>query len=307
MHGNRRWKLTAVCIVALFGSACPASRADEPAESDKQLLDRWALRTAEQLKIDAACNARIIMLAVHNYCEAHGGALPPIAVPNGTLPFEKRLSGFVLLLPYVGEKPSYVSDQQWKLTRKELAITDELMERAKELHKSISQDVAWDDPCNLEAARTVLPFLLAPGSAPLRENDGFAVSHFAFIRGCVGIDNGVFTEEPVTIGGISDGTSKTLAIGQIVSRLGPWIAAGTSSSRYVYGPGENVLDNPTLGGPTDAGWIAAIADSSTVFVHAKKADTEVLYRAVGRADRTFTDFSFISPLPARQDEKAKSE
>jgi hypothetical protein len=213
------------------------------------------------------------------------GVLPPAVVPNANIPADKRLSGFVLLLPYL-RRATYFKDEK---DGPDGIFDDQLGEMAKTLFDSIDLTKGWDDPANLKAARTIVPAFLAPGSGPFRDQHGYATSHFAFVRGVKGRDDGAFPEA----GGIAilhgkatiaDGTSNTLALGQIQDRLGPWTAAGLSTARHVYHP----TDGPTVstfGGRFDGGCYFANCDSYAYFLDVAKTPARTLYALTTRDGR----------------------
>ncbi len=103
---------------------------------------------------------RAIAQAIHAYADANGGNLPPATIPNPNLPPEKRLSGFVAILPYLGIRPSFIdaNDAEWNAWHADNA-------QAKALYSKIDLTKAWDDPANAEAARTIVPAFLSPMEA----------------------------------------------------------------------------------------------------------------------------------------------
>ncbi len=128
----------------------------------------------------------------------------------------------------------------------------------------------WNDPANAEAAKTIFPLFITPRGGQIRNDYGYVHSHFAFIRGWNGEDNGAFTPDGVYIHNILDGTSATLAMGQIAWNQGPWIAAGNSTSRYVYAPDVRVK-GPKFGSRYYPGmWQAVLADASWVGIREDK-------------------------------------
>ncbi len=224
----------------------------------------------------------------HAYYADHK-VLPPAVVPNPDLPPEKRLSGFVLLLPYL-EKASRLTDgkEDGRL------FDDKTIALANELSRSIDLKKAWDDPVNLKAAKTLFPPLLVPGSGPLRDAQGFAVSHVAFVRGADGKDDGAFTDDAtLTISGgknaIVDGTSVTLALGQVLSELGPWTAAGAATSRWIAPLGSQssfgTRDNQLI--------YAANCDSYPYVLDLKATPSKDLVRLVTRSARDIYDTNDI--------------
>ena len=183
-----------------------------------------------------------ITLAMHVYSEKHEFMLPPPVIANPLLKPEDQLSGFVLLLPHFGEKPGSTDDATWEKVR----IPAAEAAQAKNLFESIDLKKAWNDPANLAAAKTSLPVLTSPANKTTKDANGVAVSHFAFIRGYGGQDDGAFpwSMEVAVFDptgkkqAISDGTMSTLAFGQIHDHLGPWMAAGSSTSRFLFHPLE---------------------------------------------------------------------
>lgn len=220
-------------------------------------------------------NLHGLVRAIHKYHDVHG-TFPPAEIPNLKLPPEKRLSGFVLLLPYLGEA-TYL----WQGKEGRKIFDRQFAESTKKLYRSIDLSQAWDDPANLEAAKTLVPIFLLPGVKMLRDDKGLALSHVAFVRGSNGNDDGVFTSEPRRINEISDGTASTLAIGQVNRDFGPWIAAGSSTSRFLHT--EDVDSNAiSFGGSIDAGCFFVNCDSYPYFLDLTKTTADSL-RALSTA------------------------
>lgn len=272
------------CCVVLHLLSLPAAAQEIQTAEDQKQLEAWRKLSDEEALVAGTRNVAALGFAVHNYAAANQGKLPPIAVPNAELPFEKRLSGLVLLLPYIGERPDYISDGELPGHRKIHSVDQATMEQAKQLYKNIDLEKAWDAPENLEAARTVFSVFLAPKSGPMRDKNGFAVSHFAFVRGFHGADNGAYNEEGVALSDIVDGTSQTIGIGQIRSELGPWIAAGGSTSRYMYLPNDETTQ-PRFGGPFGQGWLVTFVDASPCFLATERIPEGDLRRLTTRDDR----------------------
>jgi hypothetical protein len=209
---------------------------------------------------------------VHKYWETTN-SFPPAVVSNKKLPPEKRLSGLVLLLPYL--------DREW--------FGEDVSKAAQQLINGMDLDKAWDDPVNLKAAKTVVPAFLAPRSGSFRDENGFAVSHFAFVRGAQDVDNGIFTDNGgIPVEDITDGTVDTFAIGQINKHLGPWTAAGPSTSRHTYDSQHAGDETPTFGSNWPGGYFIAMGDSSVgflsdpcpaefLFAHTTRAGGEILF------------------------------
>ena len=179
------------------------------------------------------------------YSAHHENELPPSIIPNSEIPAENCLSGFVLLLPYFGEKPDYLDDESWEKFR----IPVEEAEAAKELFEKLDLKKGWDDAANLEAAKTRIPVFQFSDDEQKQDEAGHYNSHFAFVLGYGGRKDGAFPGSKVKIydptsesDWIADGTLNTLAVGQVIANPGPWTAAGESTSRFVYHPsvGETI-------------------------------------------------------------------
>jgi len=220
-------------------------RTDKPSDIDIAAETQNAVADLDSIDFDLVTRKRLkaVIMAIHSYADAHEGRLPPPAVPNQKIAVESRLSGFVLLLPYFRIKPAYLDQSLWEKVRVDPVQAD----RFQNLFNSIDLLAAWNDEVNAEAAMTPIEPLLMPGITPDRTEDGLPVSHIAFVQGHDGQHNGAFPDgEQVAIyhpdssvAQISDGSSDTLALGQISSELGPWIAAGKSSARFVSAADKN--------------------------------------------------------------------
>ena len=180
---------------------------------------------------------KAIVFATHSYADANDRRLPPAVIANPAISAKRRLSGFALLLPYFKVKPDYLDQLVWETVRLPPSEADKL----EQLYQSIDLTKAWDDPVNLGVARTSVPVFLMPGISTTKSENGYPVSHVAFVRGYGSEPNGAFPGEnnvalyssDPSIDSVSDGTSRTLAIGQISENLGPWIAAGEATARYL--------------------------------------------------------------------------
>jgi RNA polymerase sigma factor (sigma-70 family) len=262
--------------------ASVAGPADVPASKANSSSDpQWKNLTDEQADEITRRHLKALMYAVHVYADSHQGKLPPADVGNPALPPEKRLSGFVLLLPYLGLRPSYVAenDADW---RKWHADNN----AAKKLFRAIDLNKGWDDPANEKAAKTMVPEFIVPSGAPFRDRWGYAVSHFAFVRGYAGNDNGAFplgNGKEIAISDITDGTVNTLGIGEIDQSLGPWIAAGASTARFVFPPAA-ANKRPSFGSQYKDCAYFATCDASTYFLDMGRTDQRILGFLAERAD-----------------------
>ncbi len=235
----------------------------------------------EQRDAQTKRNLHAIAYAIHAYVDEHNGELPPAEIPNVNLSPERRLSGLVLLLPYLGVRPSYLpeDDPDWKAWHAD-------NQRARAIYASIDLTKAWDDPANAEASKTIVPEFLSPSVKVTRDDRGRAVSHFALVRGSLGRDNGMFplgTQTKISIPEVRDGTVNTIAVGQINSQLGPWIAAGASTARFVNHP-STAQNTPGFGSEHKGAAYFAFGDSSTYFLDMQATDQRILHAIAGRDD-----------------------
>lgn len=264
-------RLTFLSVVALLVSLPTSAYGQQLggiATDPEELTAEWAELDDEEMGEVTRNHLRGLVRAMHKYHDEKG-ALPPAVVPNEDLPPEKRLSGFVLLLPYLDAR-----DFSSGAEPGDRFFDDEVAREAKMLYESIDQSKAWDDPANLKAARTIVPAFLTPGIKPIRSDDGYALSHFAFVRGALGDDNGTFTDETgVMFKDVTDGTSSTLALGQVDAALGPWIAAGPATSRHVYHPSVKA-DSRSFSGPYKGGAYFANVDSFAYFLNTRETKPE---------------------------------
>jgi len=100
-----------------------------------------------------------------------------------------------------------------------------------------------------------------------------------------------FTDQPtLAIPDINDGTVNTVALGQVHSDLGPWIAAGSSTSRFLDPPGEQAR-TPEFGSRhAGAAWFAN-GDSYTYFLDIAATDPGLIHAVAGRDDGKHFDQS----------------
>ena len=279
--------------------------AKEPA-GDAKLREQWEKLDDKQAAQLTMQHIQAIGFATHiyldrHYLDPHDGWFPPAAVPNPNLPPEKRLSGLVLLLPYLGVKPNYIRPgNPWALE----PFDADVYRAARELAKKIDLTKAWDDPANLEAARTVVPIFLVPGGGPFRDANGYAVSHFAFVRGAKGEDNGIFPKDKaVKISEIIDGTSHTMAVGQVHDELEPWIAAGPFPSRFVYHPSDKP-NQPTFGSQFGDAAYFAFGDAAGHFLDMGELLPSTLYALATRDGMDYFSGDDVNRYPSAVEWKA---
>lgn len=281
-------------IMLACGLLAPAHLFAQAAQEIKQPGDdpsSWTDLSEKQIDEATIRSLKRIVWAVHAYAEANEHKLVPAAIPNEDLPMWKRLSGLVALLPYLGVKPSYIEDSdatwtKWKANN----------DAARKLYDSIDRTKSWDDPANATAATTIVSSFVTPSGAALRDSSGYAVSHFALVRGGTGpggqgLENGAFPlqDAELHIPDISDGTNRTFAAGQIHEQLGPWIAAGPATSRYVFHPAMKHKE-PRFGSQHKQSAYFANCDAFCYFLDLGKADQQSLRIAAGRYDGQRSSF-----------------
>ncbi len=212
---------------------------------------------------------KAIVFAIHSYADAHDNQLPPPFIANPEIKPSDRLSGLVLLLPYFGIKPSYLDQAIWEKVR----IDPDEAKSLDELFATIDLTVGWNDKANAQAASTTVELFQMPGILPRMTSGGLPVSHVAFVQGYGAQLNGVFPGDETielynplkTIPQISDGTHNTLAIGQVSQELGPWIAAGNSTARFIRHPND-IGNSPNFGGVDSDAAFFVFCDGSVKFI-----------------------------------------
>jgi prepilin-type processing-associated H-X9-DG protein len=90
------------------------------------------------------------------------------------------------------------------------------MEGQTDLYSRIDLGATWDDAGNAPALQTVIPQYLHPGIEFLKNEAGYALSHYAANADLLGGDH------RRTISEVSDGTSNTFMAGEVVSDFKPW-------------------------------------------------------------------------------------
>jgi hypothetical protein len=225
-------------------------------KEDAEAAKRWSELSKKEAAEMTRRHIHGLVRAAHLYYDEHG-SFPPAVIANPKLPSGKQLSGFVLLLPYL-------KADSW-IEKDKPCFGPEVVKLANDLYKTIDQTKAWDDPVNLKAAKTIMPAFLAPQSGAFRDETGNAVSHFAFVRGSMNGPDGAFPgETTVKIADIKDGTAHTLAIGQIINDIGPWMSEGLATARQVHAPTETAPGS--FGSNYKSGCYFAMCDSSPFFV-----------------------------------------
>lgn len=235
-------------------------------------------------------HAHGLVRAAHGYLEKHG-TLPPAVIANPKLPAGKRLSGLVLLLPFLGQK-SY-------MFKGELCFDQKTIDLGRKLFKSIDQTKAWDDPVNQKAAKTLMPAFMTPGSGRHYNLKGYPLSHFAFVKGSSQKADGAFPgEEGIKLSEITDGTVNTLGIGQINEDLAPWIAEGRGTARQLFAATNDMP--ASFGSDYGQGAMFATVDSMVGYFEISKSTMPTLQKMAQRGDGELIDFAKLrqkNPFP----------
>ena len=214
-------------------------------------------------------NLRQIGLAMHNFHDTHNH-FPQGTIPSKKLKPEERQSWLVPLLPYMDQAPLYNS-----------------------MNVNLQESVQWDDDALEAANRRSLPALQNPSQPQQGFQSGEpATTDYAGWAG-VGKDaptekskpekKGVFGYERATrIGDITDGTSNTVMVSDVVAKgRGPWAQGGTATIRaltakpYVNGPDG-------IGSPHVGGFHVLMCDGSVRFV-SQNIDPGTLEKLATRA------------------------
>jgi prepilin-type processing-associated H-X9-DG protein len=84
------------------------------------------------------------------------------------------------------------------------------------LYQSIDQELAWDDPAHGDVFRTVILPYQHPSQAEFYTPEGFSISHYA------GNVNVLLDDSQFTLGDVTDGTSHTIAAGEVTAGFRAW-------------------------------------------------------------------------------------
>jgi hypothetical protein len=205
----------------------------------------WLILRADQanVKIDGRYpeslnNLKLIVLSSHNYASEHEGVLPPHALVG---PDETEHFGWAVpLLPYVEAQPVY---------------------------DGLHLDKPWNDPVNRAPAGVSLRWFVNPRLDAPREEDGFALQHYAANSQVFRPDKTWTLEEIST----RDGLTNTIFFGEIANHFQPWAAPGSLRD-----PAKGFGNGPDQFGIPGSGPIAfAFGDGSARAIN-RDIDPQVL-------------------------------
>jgi prepilin-type processing-associated H-X9-DG protein len=152
-----------------------------------------------------------VCFAAHDYLDTNG-TFPPGTLPYSTLPPEKRLSWFVIILPYLE------ANDLWSRTDKTRPWDDERNHHLVKMHVVLSCPANRSDEAS---AQGLTPYIGMAGigtdAATLPLDDKRA--------GIFGYDRQIRLQD------IKDGTSRTIMIMETAMEQGPWAAGGLATVR----------------------------------------------------------------------------
>lgn len=169
-------------------------------------------------RAECANNLRQIGMAVNGYYSHNNKVFPPATVAAPNLPPERRMSWYVLVLPYLENNPA-----------------------ARAKVPGLKPDVAWDTPPNDAAAHARLAVLLCPSTRYAGPREPAGVTAYL---GMAGIDPdaallpktspraGFFGyDRTISLDDVRRGSSETIMVAESDRDLGPWVAGGPPTVR----------------------------------------------------------------------------
>jgi hypothetical protein len=151
-------------------------------------------------------NLKLLVLSSHNYASEHKGVLPPHALVG---PDETEHFGWAVpLLPYV---------------------------EAQLVYDGLHLDKPWNDPGNREPAGVSLSVFVNPRLDAPREENGYALQHYAANLQVFRPDKTWTLDEMKA----QDGLTNTILFGEIANHFQPWVAPGSLRD-----PAEGFGDGP---------------------------------------------------------------
>jgi prepilin-type processing-associated H-X9-DG protein len=216
----------------------------------------------ENAKSECLNHLRQLSITIVQYSTSRG-RFPPGAVPNETLPVEKRLSWILDSLPFLeGNAPAILDPSK--------AWDDEVNRSMWRYNKDTGQRVSQGERDDFAVFR-------CPSNPRHIDSAGHGLTHFVGVAG-LGTDApllaplhpraGLFGYRPGTRNDqLTDGFSTTLAIIETASANGPWKAGGFSTIRGLDPHAQPYIgQGRQFGGLHRGGVNVAFADGSVRFV-----------------------------------------
>lgn len=179
-------------------------------------------------------NLHQIGLGMHNFHDSQGHWVGGTTGPDG----EPLQSWQTQLLPHLDYSPQY---------------------------QSIDQDLPWDDPGQGSAFRTIIPVYHHPSQTELFTSDGFATSHYA------GNVNVLPNDSQLTLGDVTDGTSNTIAAGEVTAGFKAW-----GDPTNLRDPATGIGNRPDQFGSSSPGGANMLFMDGSVRFISENIDPEVL-------------------------------
>jgi prepilin-type processing-associated H-X9-DG protein len=227
-----------------------------------------------------ACSNHLLVIATALSVERQRtGRFPPAVAAVPDLPFARRLSWYVQLLPSM---------------------------REQELAGHFNRSKAWDDPANLGPAGTWLEVLRCPARAEAKPPSPMPVTTYV---GIAGIGSrapllarqdpkaGVFGyESSARFKDITDGASTTMMVIETARDNEPWAAGGSSTVRGL-DPGQPYIGSGRqFGGLHSGGAMTAFADGSVRFISDKISPSTFEALATIAGHEAVPDLKEIAPV-----------
>jgi prepilin-type processing-associated H-X9-DG protein len=207
------------------------------------------------------------------------GGFPPAVAATPDLPFARRLSWYVELLPSM---------------------------REPELASRFNAAKAWDDPANQGASGTWLEVLHCPARAETKPSPPVPITTFV---GIAGIGSGapllprndpkagVFGyDSSARFKDITDGASTTMMVVETAKDNGPWAAGGPSTVRGLDPAQPYIGSGRQFGGLHSDGAMAAFADGSVRFISDKISPSTFEALATIAGHEAVTNLQEVAPV-----------
>lgn len=166
-----------------------------------------AVQQAREAARRAQCKSHLkqVGLALHNYQSSTNVFPPGVVGTTGNVASAHLLHTWMTqILPYLDQQSVYMA---------------------------YNFNVRFDDPSNAQAVLSRIPVYVCPSQDPAIINNQFAPSHFAGNSGTLSgqFDGILYPISSTSFRDVTDGTSSTIAAGEIASDIGGW-ARGANNS-----------------------------------------------------------------------------